>query len=96
MERDKEQDGLAYRFSKERDKEQDGLCAHLQTIEMEKDAAGGSRQTLTTGSDFLLGNTWEQDQDACLPVYRPLKNKTERQTVSSTRRKQGPRALLTK
>jgi hypothetical protein len=28
MERDKEQDGLAHRFSKERDKEQDGL-AHI-------------------------------------------------------------------
>ena len=67
MERDKEQRGLAHRFSKERDKEQDGL-----------------------------GHIWEQDQDACLPAYRPLENKTERQTVSSARREQGPRALLTK
>ena len=73
-------------------------CAHLQKIDTAKDAAGGSLQTLTTGSDFLLGNTWEQDQeqDACLPAYRPLENKTERQTVSSVRREQGPRALLTK
>ena len=55
-------------------------CAHLQKIDTEKDAGGGSRQKLTTGSDFLLGNTWEQDQaqDACLPVYRPLENKTEK------------------
>src|ERR1700693_5734327 len=69
-------------------------CAHLQKIDTEKDAAGGSLQTLTTGFDFLLGNTWEQDQeqDACLPAYRPLENKTERQTVSSARREQGPRA----
>jgi hypothetical protein len=67
MERDKEQRGLAHRFSKERDKEQDGL-----------------------------GHIWEQDQDACLPAYRPLENKTERQTVSSARREQGRRALLTK
>jgi hypothetical protein len=72
--------------------------AHLQKIDTAKDAAGGSLQTLTTGSDFLLGNTWEQDQkqDAYLPAYRPLENKTERQTVSSARREQGPRALLTK
>src|SRR5277367_6843450 len=68
-------------------------CAHLQKIDTEKDAAGGSLQTLTTGSDFLLGNTWEQDQEqhACLPAHRPLENKTERQTVSSARREQGPR-----
>src|SRR5208337_165640 len=73
-------------------------CAHLQKIDTEKDAAGGSLQTLTTGSDSPLGNTWEQDQeqDACLPAYRPLENRTERQTVSSARREQGPRALLTK
>jgi hypothetical protein len=73
-------------------------CAHLQKIDTEKDTACGSLQTLTTGSDFLLGNTWEldQEQDACLPAYRPLENKTERQTVSSARREQGPRALLTK
>src|SRR5208337_3565574 len=71
---------------------------HLQKIDTEKDAAGGSLQTLTTGSDSPLGNTWEQDQeqDACLPAYRPLENRTERQTVSSARREQGPRALLTK
>ena len=36
------------------------------------------------------------EQDAYLPVYRLLENKTERQTVSSTRREQEPRALLTK
>jgi hypothetical protein len=71
-------------------------CAHLQKIDTEKDAVGGSRQTLTTGSDVLLGNTWEQDQDACLPVYRPLENKTERQTVASARWEQGRRALITK
>jgi hypothetical protein len=67
-------------------------------MDTQKHAAGGSLQTLTTGSDFLLGNTWEQDQeqDACLPAYRPLENKTERQTVSSARREQGPRALFTK
>ena len=127
-------------------------CAHLQKIDTEKDAAGGSLQTLTTGSDsrysctfddrcgglvdrtllraghcddgvgvnagwgqpstsrsssrvsasgiiesaeepdFLLGNTWEQDQeqDACLPAYRPLENKTERQTVSSAPRNKDP------
>jgi hypothetical protein len=73
-------------------------CAPLQKTDTAKDAAGGPLQTLTTGSDFLLGNTWEQDQkqDAYLPAYRPLENKTERQTVSSARREQGPRALLTK
>ena len=32
-------------------------------MDTEKDAAGGSRQTLTTGSDFPLGNIWEQDQE---------------------------------
>ena len=44
------------------------------------------------GSDFLLGNTWEQDQkqDAHLPAYRPLENKTERQTVSSARGNKDP------
>ena len=59
-------------------------CAHLQKIDTEKDAAGGSRQTLTTGSDVRPDNTWEQDQDqnTCLLVYRPLENKTERQTAS--------------
>jgi len=36
------------------------------------------------------------EQDAYPPVYRLLENKTERQTVSSARREQGPRALLTK
>ena len=36
------------------------------------------------------------EQDACLPVYRLLENKAERRTVSSARRKQEPRALLTK
>ena len=71
-------------------------CAHLQKIDTEKDAVGGSRQTLTTGSDVLRGNTWEQDQDACLPVYRPLENKTERETVASARWEQGRRALITK
>ena len=33
------------------------------------------------------------EQDAYLPVYRLLENKTERQTVSSTRWEQEPRAL---
>jgi len=36
------------------------------------------------------------EQDACLPVYRLVENKTERQTVSSTRREQETQALLTK
>jgi len=33
------------------------------------------------------------EQDACLPIYRLLENKTERQTVPLTRWEQGPRAL---
>jgi hypothetical protein len=36
------------------------------------------------------------EQDACLPVYRLLENKTERETVSSTGREQEPRAPLIK
>ena len=59
-------------------------CAQLQETDTETDAAGGSLQMLTTRSDFLLGNTWEQEQeqDACLPAYPPLENRTEIQTVS--------------
>jgi hypothetical protein len=36
------------------------------------------------------------EQDACLPVYHLVENKTERQTVSSTRREQETQPLLTK
>jgi hypothetical protein len=36
------------------------------------------------------------EQDACLPVYRLLENKTERQTVSSMRWEQESWSLLTK
>jgi hypothetical protein len=36
------------------------------------------------------------EQDACLPVYRLVENKTERQTVSLTRREQETQALFTK
>jgi hypothetical protein len=36
------------------------------------------------------------EQDANLPVYRFFENKTERQTISSTRREQDPPALITK
>jgi hypothetical protein len=34
-------------------------CAHLQKIDTEKDAAGGSLQTLTTGSDSRFSRTFD-------------------------------------
>ncbi len=39
---------------------------------------------------FPARQCWNKKQDACLPAYRSLENKTERQTVSSARWEQGP------